>query len=118
MYAIRSYYDPVDVLIMFDLPENAQYAGMIMNNNWLKHKKGLLSRNELKAEVVKLAEIAPKNEYIAFNNLFLTIDDEIDDANQNSIQNSMSCVAVPRSRQCWPWRRRPRRSACIRNNFV
>lgn len=60
-----------------NMPFEADYAGMYMNKYWVMYQTGQISDDEFKADVAKIHTLDPSNEYIAFNNLFLKITDNI-----------------------------------------
>ena len=56
------------------IPDTPDFAGLAMNDIWLRHKLGMLKMSEVRERIRALALLAPNNEYIAFNDLLMRID--------------------------------------------
>lgn len=63
-----------DVLDEMRIPDTPDFAGLVMNDLWIRHKLGMMKMPELRERILALAAIAPQNEYIAFNDLLMRID--------------------------------------------
>lgn len=55
------------------IPLEPQFAGLVMNKLWLLHNYKFITTDDFAYQVAMLNSLAPDNQYIAFNNLFLTI---------------------------------------------
>lgn len=62
------------VLDEMQIPDSPDFAGLAMNDIWLRYKLGMLKMSEVRERIRALAMIAPNNEYIAFNDLLMRID--------------------------------------------
>jgi hypothetical protein len=66
-----------DILNTLEIPENKTFAGLIMNKLWLQQHTKQITQEEFALAVQKLYQISPANEYIAFNDLFLKINNQL-----------------------------------------
>jgi hypothetical protein len=67
-----------EILQELYIPTDPAYAGIAMNRLWLMHKKGLIDDEKLQKEMGELAKLNPANEYIAFNNILLQLNNPSD----------------------------------------
>jgi len=63
-----------DVFDEMRIPDTPDFAGLVMNDLWIRHKLGMIKMPEMRERIMALADIAPQNEYIAFNDLLMRID--------------------------------------------
>lgn len=61
------------VLDNLNIPEEKDYAGLAMNKIWLQQLTRQISPEEFQAKVQALHKLEPENEYIAFNDIFLSV---------------------------------------------
>ena len=64
---------PTDAINDMRIPATAEFAGLAMNDLWLRWRLGQIKDAELKEKLSELASLSPSNEYIAFNNLLMQI---------------------------------------------
>jgi len=81
---------PPEILNELEIPLEKEFAGMQMNKDWLSFKKGQLSDSQFKQDISSLYELDPTNEYIAFNQVYLQVNDTLPDIrNTGVIQNQI-----------------------------
>jgi uncharacterized protein YkwD len=73
MKQVLNYRYKPDVFQELAIPEKKQYAGMLMNKYWILYFTKLMTKKDFAVKVEELSELNPKNEYIAFNDLFLKV---------------------------------------------
>lgn len=64
---------PATVLDEMRIPSTTDFAGLVMNDIWLRHKLGMIKDAEMKERISDLAVNNPQNEYIVFNDLLMRV---------------------------------------------
>ena len=64
---------PAEALNDLRIPTTPEFAGLAMNDLWMRHRLGQIKDLELKEKVAELAASNPYNEYIAFNDILMQI---------------------------------------------
>lgn len=64
---------PATVLDNMRIPATSDFAGLVMNDIWLRHKLGMIKDAEMKERISELAVSNPQNEYIVFNDLLMRV---------------------------------------------
>ena len=64
---------PLSVLDEMKIPDLPDFAGLAMNDMWLRYKMGQFKERDLKERIGVLAENNPYNEYIVFNDLLMRV---------------------------------------------
>ncbi len=78
---------PVTALDQLNMEETAPFAGMLMNNYWLKYKTKEITEDELLEKINVLAELSSDNEYINFNKLLLQVDNQFKTSEADYMQS-------------------------------
>lgn len=73
MKQVLNYKYKPQVFEQLQIPDKKQYAGMLMNKYWILYFTKQMSKKDFALKVEELNELNPRNEYIAFNNLFLKV---------------------------------------------
>lgn len=69
---LKGEYTP-DALNEMRIPTTAEFAGLAMNDLWLRYRLGQVKDAELKEKIEALAALNPYNEYIAFNEILMQV---------------------------------------------